>query len=353
MEYLFGVFILLGVLDKITGNHFKLGEEFDKGIKVAGTLVLTMVGMIVLSPVIAKGLTYVFRPLTEFLYMDISVVAGFIANDAGGAALAYELSDSSLWAGYNGMIVASMLGAAILLIPMALGMVDKMYYEDIFNGMLCGIATMPLGCIVGGLMTGCPIWELLINSIPLIVMSVIICIGLIFCPDLCRKIFGIVGNILTIIIYIGLGLGIFESLTGIVIVQGLTPIKEAMDIVASVTFVLAGVFPLLAVVSRLFGKVFEHCGNVLNINDQSILGLITTLANVIPTLGFVDKMDKKGRIMNMAFAVSAAYAIGDHLAFTMIYDRSYLASVIVGKLVSGITSLVVACLMYNKIIKVE
>ena len=60
-----------------------------------------------------------------------------------------------------------------------------------------------------------------------------------------------------------------------------------------------------------------------------------------------------GCIMNMAFAVSAAYAIGDHLAFTMIYDRTYLVSVIVGKLVSGITSLVVACLMYNKIIKAE
>ena len=95
MEYLFGVFILLGVLDKVTGNHFKLGEEFDKGIKTAGSLILSMVGMIVLSR--------------------------FIANDAGGAALAYELSDASLWAGYNGMIVASMLGAAILLIPMALG----------------------------------------------------------------------------------------------------------------------------------------------------------------------------------------------------------------------------------------
>ncbi len=351
MEYLFGAFSLLAVLDKVTGNHFKLGEEFEKGIKATGNLILSMVGMIVLSPVIAKGLTYIFQPLTEFLNMDISVVAGFIPNDAGGAALAYQLSESSLWAGYNGMIVASMLGAAILLIPMALRMADKIYYDDIFSGLLCGIATMPIGCIVGGLMAGCPIWKLLINSIPLIVISSIICIGQVYNPNLCIKIFGIVGNILTIIIYVGLGLGIFESLTDIVIIQGLTPIGEAMDIVASVAFVLSGVLPLLAVVSRVFGKLFDRFGKVLNVNDKSILGLITTLANVIPTLGFIDKMDRKGRIMNMAFAVSAAYIIGDHLAFTMIFDRTYLPSVILGKLVSGITALVVACLMYRKIDK--
>ena len=148
-----------------------------------------------------------------------------------------------------------------------------------------------------------------------------------------------------------MGLGIFESLTDIVIIQGLTPIGEAMDIVASVAFVLSGVLPLLAVVSRVFGKLFDRFGKVLNVNDKSILGLITTLANVIPTLGFIDKMDRKGRIMNMAFAVSAAYTIGDHLAFTMIFDRTYLPSVILGKLVSGITALVVACLMYRKIDK--
>ena len=53
-------------------------------------------------------------------------------------------------------------------------------------------------------------------------------------------------------------------------------------------------------------------------------------------------MDKKGRIMNMAFAVSAAYALGDHLAFTIAFDRTFLLPMTIAKIVSGISALVVA-----------
>lgn len=351
MEYLFAAFALLGALDRVTGNHLKLGDEFEKGIMTTGALVISMVGMIVLSPLIAEGLMLVFKPLADFLHMDVSVVAGFLPCDAGGAPIAYELTENKLWAGYNGIIVGSMLGAVISLIPMALKMVDKEFHEDILNGLLSGIATIPVGCIVGGLMTGCPIGALILNSVPVIVMSLIICLGLIFNPELTRKIFGVIGNLLIVIMILGLGIGIFEALTKITIIPGLTPAGEAFGIVANIAMVLAGVFPLLAVINRIFGRFFSKIGNLIKIDDKSVLGLITTLANAIPMLGFIGEMNKKGRVMNMAFAVSAAYVIGDHLAFTMVFDKSYIPSIMTAKLVSGIASLIAAHFVYNSSVK--
>jgi ethanolamine transporter len=58
-------------------------------------------------------------------------------------------------------------------------------------------------------------------------------------------------------------------------------------------------------------------------------------------------MDKKGVVLNSAFAVSAAFALGGHLAFTMAFDRSYLVPVIVGKLVAGVLAVIIAAVIYN------
>ena len=351
MELLFGVFALLGAVDYVTGKHLKIGDEFEKGIMTTGTLVLSMVGMIVFSPLIAKGLTMLLKPFADFMHMDISVVAGFIASDAGGAAIARELTESPMWIGYNGVIVGSMLSAAICIIPVALRVTNEKYHGDILNGLLCGIATIPIGCIVGGLMLGCPVSELIINSLPVILVSAIVCAGLVVNPVLTQKIFGIIGSILQAVLILGLGIGIFEGLTKITIIPGLTSIGEAMSMVCNIALVLAGVFPMLAVISKIFKKVFVKIGSLLGIDDKSVLGIITTLANAIPMLDYICEMNCKGRIMNMAFAVSAAYVIGDHLAFTMVFDSRYVPGMMVGKLVSGIASLVAAHFLYNRITK--
>jgi ethanolamine transporter len=55
--------------------------------------------------------------------------------------------------------------------------------------------------------------------------------------------------------------------------------------------------------------------------------------------------------LNLAFAVSAAFVFGDHLAFTLSYNGEYIIPVIIGKLVAGITALVVASVLVKKIKK--
>jgi ethanolamine transporter len=80
-------------------------------------------------------------------------------------------------------------------------------------------------------------------------------------------------------------------------------------------------------------------------NDKAAAGLIASLANSIAMFGMVKDMDKRGKVINIAFAVSAAFVFGDHLGFTAGYDPEMLLPVIVGKLAGGISAVVVASFM--------
>ena len=55
-------------------------------------------------------------------------------------------------------------------------------------------------------------------------------------------------------------------------------------------------------------------GRWLGINDAAAAGLIASLANSIATFGMVKDMNRRGKVVNIAFAVSAAFVFGDHLA---------------------------------------
>ena len=352
IELIFVVFAILGALDKFFGNRFKLGEEFDKGIMSSGPLIISMAGMIVLSPVIASGLSFIFGPVLSSMHIDLSVLASFFPVDAGGAPLARELSDNIKMSGYNGIVVASMFGATLCPgIPMALEIIDERYHEDVLIGLLCGFATIPPGCIVSGLIIGIPFMQLILNTLLIIVISFIICVGLWKCPKLCEKIFSIIGKFLMIFVTVGLLAGMLRQLLGIEIIKGTVPLSESFIIVGNIAIILAGVFPFIAVISKVLKKPLFYIGKGLNIDNSSVLGLITTLANYLPVFSMIKDMNKKGRIMNMAFCVSAAFVLGDHLAFVLSFDRAFVLPMIVGKLISGILSVLLANIVYNRMEK--
>jgi ethanolamine transporter len=75
---------------------------------------------------------------------------------------------------------------------------------------------------------------------------------------------------------------------------------------------------------------------VLGINETAAAGLVATLANSIATFGMTKDMDSRGKVVNIAFAVSAAFVFGDHLGFTAGFAPELLPAMIVGKLAGGI-----------------
>ena len=354
LQWIFGIFALLGAIDRMTGNHLKIGSEFEKGILSTGTLALSMVGMITIAPTISTLLIPVLAPVAAFLHMDPSLIGGFIANDMGGASVAAGLATEAAWGGYHGLIVASMMGVTICFtIPVALKTIDPQYHKDVLNGILCGIATIPVGCLVSGLMLGLGFGALMLNLIPVLLVSLVTCLGLIFAPAFSRKIFQGIGIAVLTLITVGLAAGIFTHVTGVTLIPHMAPVSDGFAIVCEIAIILAGVFPLIAVISRIFGKLFGKLGRLVGIDEASVLGLISSLANSIPTFDLIKQMNPKGIMMNMAFAVSASFVFGDHLAFTMAFDSSYLPAMIVGKLTGGVCAVAVACLVYRGMAKKE
>lgn len=197
-------------------------------------LSLSMVGIIVLAPVIANVLKPVVVPLFSFLGADPAMLAGSIlANDMGGAPLARELALSEDAANFAGLIVSAMLGVTI-------------------------VFTIPVS------------------------LSVVI---------------------------------------------------------------LAGAYPLMYVITKVFKKPLLQFGKLLGINEVAAAGMVVSLANSIPMFGTIKDMDNRGKVVNMAFAVSAAFVFGDHLGFTAGFNSNMIFSMVIGKLVGGITAVAVAIFM--------
>ena len=102
------------------------------------------------------------------------------------------------------------------------------------------------------------------------------------------------------------------------------------------------------VITKVFKKPLMKLGSLLGMNDVAAAGMVATLANNIPMFQMMGDMDRRGKIINVAFAVSAAFVFGDHLGFTAGFDSTMIFPMIVGKLVGGVTAVAVAMFLTRK-----
>lgn len=348
ISWVMAMFAALGAIDRIIGNKLGLGEEFEKGIELVGALMLSMVGMIILSPLFAWLLTPIMNVMTGIL--DPSIIPSmFFANDMGGAALSKAVANDTAVGQFNGLVVASMMGATVsFTLPYAISVVNKEKQKSMLLGLLCGIATIPIGCFIGGICMSIPILTLLINLLPLTLLALIIVIGLIKAPEVCVKIFSVLGHIIKILVTIGLIVGIFEFLTGIKLLPYTDSLNVGTDIVINAMCVLAGALPLIKVLSLLLQKPIEKLSQVLGIGKKSTIGLLSCLANSATTFGMMNEMDDKGIIYNSAFSVSGAFVLADHLAFTLAFNADCLLPVLLAKSIAGILGVLVASFVIKR-----
>ena len=343
------VFSLLGAFDRIIGNRFGIGKEFEKGFMMFGANALSMIGMIVISPWIADTLSPVFTVVREALHLDPSLIPAMLfANDMGGASLSAAIAADEQLGLFNGLVISSMMGATIsFTIPYSLEVVSSKQHRWLLLGLLCGIVTIPFGCFGAGLMSGIPLGPLLYNLLLLQIFSVIIAVGLLKFPGTCIKIFGAFAFVIKMIITIGLAIGIVQFLTGIQLIKNMSTLEEGAAICLNSSVVMSGAFPLIYILSKVLVRPLGIVSKRLGINETSALGFLSSLATNITTFGMMEKMDDKGARLNSAFAVSAAFVFAGHMAFTMAFDASYVGPVIVGKLIAGVLALFFANFIYQ------
>ena len=272
-----------------------------------------------------------------------------LANDMGGASLAMELAGSREAGQFGGLIVGAMLGATVVFtIPVALGILRPEDRPALARGVLAGVVTVPVGALAGGLAAGFPLSMLIVNLIPIVLVALLVALGLWKAPEAMVRGFTVFGKGVVAVITVGLAAAVFQSLTGIVLIPGLASLSEGFETVGHIAIVLAGAFPLVSVLTRVFRGPLLKLGGLLGMNEVAAAGLVATLANNIPMFGMVKDMDERGKVINVAFAVSAAFVFGDHLGFTAGFDASMIFPMIVGKLVGGATAVAAAWWMTRK-----
>ncbi len=382
------LFMILAAIDRILdqfGGSEKLlgdfgkkfsgaGKQFEEGFMAMGSLALAMVGVIALAPVLAQLLGAIITPIYTALGANPAMFATtFLACDMGGFPLARELSggDVGAWM-YAGIILGAMMGPTIVFsIPVGLGIIDKEDRRWLALGVLAGIVTIPLGCIAGGItamitqpvIDGQPVnfnmTMILMNMIPVIIVAVAIAIGLKVMPEKLINGFQIFAKILIAVITVGLAAAVFTDALGVTLIPGMEPIFSdttanaatairAIETIGKIACVLLGAYPMVFLLTRWFGPQLQKIGSILQMNEAAAAGMVATLANNIPMFGMMNKMDNRGKVLNVAFAVSAAFTFGDHLGFTAAVAAPMIFPMIVGKLVGGVTAVLFAMLFAPK-----
>lgn len=366
------IFMLVGAIDKILGNKFGYGEEFENGFNAIGALALSMAGVVAAAPVLSTVLGPILKPLYTAIGADASMFATtLLACDMGGYPLAMELAADPAIGNFAGLILGTMMGPTIVFtIPVALGIIKKEDRSYLGAGVLAGMITIPIGCIIGGLAMNMTeykmdIGRILINLVPVIVIAALIVLGLWFAPSKMIAGFNVFGAGVTIVITALTAIAVFQQITGIYFplfdvmsikdeVTGISPLDSGLLVCGQIGIVLIGAFPMVKWITRHFGGVLNKVGAALGMNETGSAGLVATLANNIAMFNIMGEMNPKGKILNVAFAVSAAFVFGDHLGFTAGVEQQMVFPVILGKLVAGITALILANVLAPKLLsKIE
>jgi len=361
------IFMIVGAVDKIRGNKKGYGEQFDEGFHAMGSLAIAMAGVVAAAPVLAIILKPIIVPIYKLVGADAAMFATtLLANDMGGYPLAMELASNETIGNFAGLILGSMMGPTIVFtIPVALSIIKKEDRSYLGAGILAGLITIPIGCIVGGLaMNLTPykisIGEILVNLIPVIIIAGLIVLGLWFAPHKMISGFNKFGTCVTIVITFFTAVAVFEYQTGILFplmdimvtpdASGAIPLESGLLVCGQIAVVLIGAFPMVKWITNTFGKALQKVGAKLGMDENGSTGLVATLANNIAMFNIMDKMNAKGKLLNVAFAVSAAFVFGDHLGFTAGVNSDMIFPVVIGKLTAGITALILANVLSPKLL---
>lgn len=330
---------IVGGFDRIRGNRWGYGAKFEEGFQLLGSTALSMAGMICLAPVLADVLGKVVVPFYRMIGVDPGMFGSLLAIDMGGYQLARELAVDAQIGSYAGIVAASIFGCTVVFtIPVGMGMIREEDRGCFARGIMLGLVTMPVGLVVGGVLAGLSVPVCIWQNIPVFVLAALLLLGLWKIPKSMIRGFCIFAKGIRLLITIGLVLGAVEYLCGLQLIRGMTPLTEAMEVVAGIGIVMLGSLPVTEFLQRLLKKPFQLLGEKVGINAAGVTGLLVGAVSAIPALSMYPKMDDKGKIVNAAFLVSAASMLAAHIGFTFGTSPQLLGALIGAKISGGLAA---------------
>ncbi|MFA1642010.1 ethanolamine utilization protein EutH [Chryseomicrobium imtechense] len=370
--YIIMICAVAGAFAAIKDPDRGLGKEFMNGLHAVGHIFVPAAGIMASIPYLTWFIDRFVGPLFNFIGADPAIAATTIlASDMGG----YQLADA-LKASYEGwvmaLIVGFMAGATIVFsIPMGLAMLDKRDHKYMALGVMAGVLTIPIGALISSVLivlfdtkvreivstTADSSYEfaigygqILINLAPLLIFVVIIAAGLKFFPNAMITGFMVFGRLMDAGIKLVLVFSIVEIFTGFFTNVfggwGFDPIMadeedqfRALETAGYIGIMLAGAFPMVYLIRKFFSKPLEAGGQKIGLTSVGSAGLLATVANILAMFTLVRYMRPKDKVINIAFAVCAAFLLGDHLSFTANFQPNIILPVILGKLAAGILAI--------------
>ncbi len=349
--YIMLAFMAFAAFDKyILKDKLGYGPKFEEAFLAMGPLALSIVGIMCFAPVLGDLLMPVFSPIYKLIGADPAMLAGSIlASDMGGYALAGQMtSDGSIQA-LSGIILGSMMGVTIIfVIPYTSTIINKEDKIYLSKGIMAGIIPIPIGCLIGGLIGGISFSLLLINLLPVTILAIILALALWLCPNFVTKAFSWFSKGVAFLIAASLVIAIFTALSGISIIPNMAPIDEQFITVGLIAITLAGAYPFIHFLTSVLTKPLLKLGKVMGVNEVTIAGMLACLASAIPMYPMVKDMDKRGKVIAIAFSVCAGFCLGDILGFTAANAPDYIFSMIIGKLTAGFIAIAIAMLITLK-----
>lgn len=357
-----------GAVASVRDPESGLGKEFVEGLYAIGPIFIPVAGIMASIPYLSEFIRIIAGPVFATVGADPAIAAtSLIAVDMGGYQLADALAGSrDAW--LMAAIVGYMAGATIIFsIPVGLAMLDKADHKYMALGIMSGILSVPIGVFIAcaimslaGLAVRPDIdttsaathqftmglGEILRNLLPLIVFCVAIALGLRFVPDAMIKGFLWFGRIMYGGITLVLAFSIVEYFTGFFSslfgVWGFDPIIadeadqfRALEIAGYIGIMLAGAFPMVYLLTKYLAKPMEIIGSRIGVSPEGAAGLLAAIANIIAMYRLIGRMRPRDKVLAIAFAVCAAFAFGDHLAFAANFQPTIILPLLLGKLLGG------------------
>lgn len=332
-----------GGLDRILGNRFGLGERFEEGFHLMGSLGLSMAGIICLTPLLSDVLGRFAAPLCSAVGIDPGAFGGILAIDMGGYQLAMGLTQDRAVGQFVGIVVSAIFGCTVVFtIPVGMGAIPERDRPLFSTGLLLGLLAMPAALLLGGLLSGLGLGTVVVQCIPFLMGAGLLLLGMSRWRDKLVEGFGHFARFIRGVATLGLILGSVQYMTGWIILPGLAPLEKAMEVVSAIAIVMLGSMPLAELIQRLLKKPLGWVGRKTGLNTASTTGLLVGAVSVTPALVMMKDMDDRGKVVNAAFLVCAASALSAHLGFTVSAEPDMVTPLLTAKFLGGVLGVVIA-----------